>query len=73
LFDLGTGKRLDVPSLLHLWDTAPYLHDGRARTLHDVFTVHNPQDRHGKTSHLTAQQLDDLVAFLLAPYTESNP
>lgn len=70
LFDVGTGKRLDVPSLLHLWDTAPYLHDGRAKTLHDFFTKHNPEDRHGKTSHLSASQLDDLVAFLLAPHGE---
>jgi len=71
-YDVGTGKKLDVPSLLHLWDTAPYLHDGRAETLREVITKHNPDDRHGKTSHLTQQQLDDLVAFQLAPYEEST-
>jgi cytochrome c peroxidase len=72
IFDVGTGKALDVPSLLHLWDTAPYLHDGRAATLHDVLTVHNEGDRHGTTSHLNARELDDLVTFMLAAGGEAQ-
>jgi len=46
--------------------TAPYLHDGSAPTLYDVLTTRNPEDKHGITSHLTEQELQDLVAFLLA-------
>jgi cytochrome c peroxidase len=72
VFDVGTGKKMDVPSLLHLWDTAPYLSDGRAGTLGEVLTVHNRGDRHGRTSHLTRRQIDDLVSFLLAPYHEEE-
>ena len=72
VFDVGTGKSLDVPSLVHLWDTGPYLHDGRAATLTDVLTKHNPQDLHGNTSHLDEQQIDDLATFLLAPYHETD-
>jgi cytochrome c peroxidase len=72
LFDVGTGQRLDVPSLLNLWETAPYLHDGRAKTLHDVLTTCNPDDKHGKTAHLTAQEIADLISFLLAPYEEKQ-
>lgn len=70
LFDIGTGIRADVPSLHALWASAPYLHDGRARTLQDVITTYNPDDLHGRTSHLTQADVDDLVHFLLAPFGE---
>ncbi|MEE8160520.1 MAG: beta-propeller fold lactonase family protein [Acidobacteriota bacterium] len=72
--DVGTGdgpdERLDpvfdTPSLLGLWDSAPYLHDGSAPTLRDVLTTKNPEDRHGQTSHLSEAELMDLIAFLLS-------
>lgn len=66
--DVGTGIRADVPSLHGLWASPPYLHDGRAATLRDVLTTKNPDNRHGRTSHLSARDIDDLVAFLLAPF-----
>jgi YVTN family beta-propeller protein len=63
------GPRLDTPTLRFLYDSAPYLHDGSAATLYDVLTRANPEDKHGTTSALTPQELDDLVAFMLAlPY-----
>jgi hypothetical protein len=31
-----------------------------------VLTTRNPSDQHGVTSHLTEQELQDLVAFMLA-------
>jgi len=37
LHDVGTGGEADTPSLLGLWQSAPYLHDGRADALEDVF------------------------------------
>ena len=70
LFDVGTGIRADVPSLHALWASAPYLHDGRAMTLRDVITTYNLNDRHGRTSHLTPSEVEDLVHFLLAPFDE---
>lgn len=71
--DVGTGDRpgewfgprFDTPTLRYLFDSAPYLHDGSAATLMDVLTNNNPDDKHGITSHLTEQQLTDLIAFLL--------
>ena len=68
---VGTGKfdsqddRFQTPTLLELWRTAPYLHDGSAITLRDVLKQ-NPNDHRGKTSHLTAEQLDDLAEYLLS-------
>jgi YVTN family beta-propeller protein len=59
-------NRFDTPSLVELWRTAPYLHDGRAATLREVFTDFNEGDLHGKTSHLSPQQIDELVEFVLS-------
>ncbi len=64
-FDVGTGKALQVPTLLGVAARAPYLHTGCAATLRDRF---NPAcgggDRHGRTSQLSSGQLDDLTAYL---------
>jgi mono/diheme cytochrome c family protein len=62
--DAEGAAGFDTPSLVGVWDTGPYLHDNRAETLHDVLTVHNAGDLHGTTSHLSAAQIDYLVAFL---------
>ena len=70
LYDVGTRSpedrrdTYDTPSLRELYRTAPYLHSGAAATLRGMLTTFNPHDRHGRTSHLSTQQLDDLVAFL---------
>ena len=65
------GPAIDTPTLRYLYDSAPYLHDGSAATLVEVLTSANPQDTHGVTSGLAAQEVDDLVAFLRAlPYQE---
>jgi DNA-binding beta-propeller fold protein YncE/mono/diheme cytochrome c family protein len=55
----------DTPTLVEVWRTAPYLHLGHAITLKDVLTTFNKDDKHGKTSHLSSQQLDQLVAYLM--------
>lgn len=55
-----------TPRLVELFCGAPFLHDGRAKSLMDMLTVHNKGDRHGKTSNLSKQELDDLVLYLLS-------
>jgi cytochrome c peroxidase len=81
MHDVGTGggedeklgPAYDTPTLLGLYRTAPYLHHGKAATLRDVLTM-NADDRHGKTSHLSPSELDDLVEFLKAlPYEDPEP
>jgi cytochrome c peroxidase len=75
--DVGTGDHAaekigpnyDTPTLLGVYRQGPYLHDGRAKTLKDVVTSCNVGDKHGKTSQLKANELDDLVMFLKSlPY-----
>ena len=72
MFDVGTGASrekgmpFDTPTLVEIWRTAPYLHNGSATTLRDVLTTFNPSDTHGKTSGLTQQELADLEMYLLS-------
>jgi cytochrome c peroxidase len=63
------GSKYDTPTLLGVYRQTEYLHHGKARTLHEVLTTFNQQDKHGKTSHLKSEEVDDLVMFLKAlPY-----
>jgi DNA-binding beta-propeller fold protein YncE len=55
----------DTPTLVEAWRTAPYLHLGHATSLMEVLTTFNKDDQHGKTSHLSPQQLDQLVAYMM--------
>lgn len=68
LHEVGTGSdgqaAFDTPSLLGISTTAPYLHDGRAATLEEIFTQHNPQGLHGRAADLSAEQLADLIEYL---------
>ncbi len=55
----------DTPTLIELWRTAPYLHDGRYLTLEELFRG----GKHGlgrPHQRLSEQELEDLVEFLLS-------
>jgi YVTN family beta-propeller protein len=56
--------RFDVPHLNNIYDSAPYLHNGMAATLEEIWTVYNPYDTHGYTNDLTKDQLNDLIEYL---------
>ncbi len=82
LHDVGTGgddpgekigPKYDTPTLLGVYRSAPYLHHGGAKTLRDVLTTCNKEDKHGKTSHLKANEVDDLVEFLKSLPYEKPP
>lgn len=70
--DVGTRSALDrsdafdTPTCVELWRTGPYLHDGSAVTLKDVLTTRNRDNRHGRTSHLSGEEIDALVEYLLS-------
>jgi YVTN family beta-propeller protein len=69
-FDVGTKKTtdnsglLDTPQLANIALSAPYLHDGSAKTLEEIWTVYNPADKHGRTNDLTKDELNDLIEYL---------
>jgi cytochrome c peroxidase len=57
-------RSFDTPQLQGLARTAPYLHDGRARTLEEIWTLYSPNDEHGVTGDLGKQGLNDLIEYL---------
>jgi len=56
----------DTPSLVEVYRTAPYYHDGRSATLKDALTKDDPKGKHGHAKDLTPQELEDLIAYLLS-------
>jgi cytochrome c peroxidase len=71
--DVGTRAAYDrpadkfyTPTLIEVWRTAPYLHDGSAATLRDVVKTCNLHDEHGETSKLSQQEIDDLCEYVLS-------
>lgn len=60
----GELTGIDTPTLLGIWQTAPYLHDGSAATLRDVLTTRNASNLHGDTASVSEAELDDLVQYL---------
>ncbi|MGD0669226.1 MAG: hypothetical protein ABSB23_16835 [Bryobacteraceae bacterium] len=68
--DVGTGKPtdrsplVDAPELTNVVNSAPYLHDGSAQTLEEIWTVFNPKDQHGVTNDLVKDELNDLIEYL---------
>ncbi len=82
LHDVGTGSddpsekmgpKYDTPTLLGVYRQTEYLHHGKAKTLREVLTTFNKEDRHGKTSHLKPAQIDELVEFLRSLPYELSP
>ncbi len=60
-------KEFDTPTLRDIYASGTYFHDGSAMYLIDTInnTV-NETDMHGVTSHLSDEQLQDLVEFMKA-------
>jgi YVTN family beta-propeller protein len=69
--DVGTcgpfdnpSDKFNTPTLIELWRTSPYLHDGSAATIRNVLTTRNFHDQHGRTSDLTNPEIEDLCEYL---------
>ena len=60
----GPLSGIDTPTLLGVWETPPYLHDGSAATLRAVLTTKNAGEQHGYVSALSAKEIDQLVAYV---------
>lgn len=59
--DVEFEKGWDTPTLKEVWRTAPYLFDGRAATMQEVFTVY----KHGlEKSKITPEEIDELVEYV---------
>lgn len=67
---VGTATRydtslfFDIPHLERIYERAPYLHNGEATTLEEIWTKFSPDDSHGATLDLRKEQLNDLIEYL---------
>jgi YVTN family beta-propeller protein len=70
LADVGTLAKsddpmsFDTPHLNNIYASPPYLHDGRAATLEEIWTRYNPDDKHGVANDLTKIELNELIEYL---------
>jgi YVTN family beta-propeller protein len=68
--DVGTATKydtitaFDVPQLEGAVMKPPYLHNGEALQLEEIWTRFNPDDKHGLTSDMNKAQLNDLIEYL---------
>jgi YVTN family beta-propeller protein len=69
-FDVGTANKydtngtFDIPQLDRVYERPPYLHSGEALSLEELWTIYNPGDKHGVSSDMSKEDLNDLVEFL---------
>lgn len=60
------SDRFDTPTLVEAWRTAPYLHDGRYVTIKELLTVGKHGLRRPPEAALRADEIDDLLEFVLS-------
>ena len=58
--DIEFEKGWDTPTLREVWRTAPYLFDGRAATMEDVFKVH----KHGIEKKVSQKEIKALTEYV---------
>ena len=58
--------RFDTPTLVEVWRTAPYLHDGRYTTIQQLIDEGRHGLRNGRGDGLSDDDLNDLVEFVLS-------
>ena len=58
--DIEFEKGWDTPTLREVWRTAPYLFDGRAATMGEVFEVH----KHGIDKKVSKKDIEALVEYV---------
>ncbi len=64
LSDSDDPMLFDTPQLNNVYESAPYLHDGKAATLEEIWTKFNAHDQHGVANDMMKSQLNDLVEYL---------
>ena len=62
----GYTDRFDTPTLVEVWRTAPYLHNGRYVTIKELIAEAKHGNSRGCIDELSEQQIDDLVEFVLS-------
>jgi len=54
----------DTPHLNDIYASPPYLHNGSAKTLEEIWTIYGKEDKHGRVNDLSKIELNNLVDYL---------
>ena len=54
----------DTPQLINIYASEPYLHDGKAKTLEEIWTVYGEHDKHGIVNDMSKMELNNLIDYL---------
>jgi mono/diheme cytochrome c family protein len=60
------ADRFDTPTVIEVWRTAPYLHDGRYTTIQELLVEGRHGLRSDRTDDLSEQEINDLAEFVLS-------
>ncbi len=58
------GGRVDIPQLEEIALSPPYLHNGEARSLEEIWTKYNQTQKHGVIAGMSKRDLNDLIQYL---------
>ncbi len=61
-----TQSDFDTPTLVEIWRTAPYLHDGRYTTIKETIVKGKHFAEDDRLEKLSEQDIDDLVEYVLS-------
>lgn len=59
-----SAQEFDTPQLNNVYESTPYLHDGKALTLEEIWIKYSPDDTHGVTNDLGKEGLNNLIEYL---------
>lgn len=72
MHDVGTRSYRDTqgdydsPTLVEVWRTSPYLHDGRYITIKELIVKGKHVNTDGRLDQLSEEEIDDLVEYVLS-------
>ncbi len=72
MYDVGSKspwdhrREFDTPTLIEVWRTAPYLHDGRYISINDLIAKGKHGEEGDEIQNLSRQQIEELAEFILS-------
>ncbi|MDR1963889.1 MAG: c-type cytochrome [Planctomycetaceae bacterium] len=63
---IDSSPLFDTPTLREVWRTAPYLHDGRYKTIRELITDGKHVNTDQRLDQLTNEEINDLIEYILS-------
>jgi cytochrome c peroxidase len=63
---IDSSPLFDTPTLREVWRTAPYLHDGRYKTIRELITEGKHVNTNQRLDRLTDEEINDMTEYILS-------